>query len=403
MAKRGDNSGQIVAALVAGFTKLPTKAKIGVVLLALVAGGVAWGVGAFRVSPPAADTKTQDPPRSDTPYDEKDTTPLVNLPPPPAAFPPRSRPVVFCFWNVENLFDDVDDKRRSVDEAYDSWFVKDPEARQKKYDRLAEILLKMNDGKGPDILACCEVESVRAAEMLRDTLNAALPRGAEKYTHLAMKNLDAGRHIATCVISRIPIDPQYTRLVGSRQRILQVWLNANGHDLLVVASHWTSQLTDKGDDENKGRAKYADAIHALYAAELKKNPKLDFLVCGDFNDAPEADSVRHRLHMTGDAALVTADADPPRLFGLLSGRTAAEFGTISYQNKPLIYDHIGISPGMFDGTGWGYDPDSVKVFTEGMTRGGVRRPWRYGTATDTAAGRGYSDHFPVVVTLRVSP
>ena len=36
----------------------------------------------------------------------------MNLPPPPAAFPAQSRPVVFCFWNVENLFDDVDDKRR---------------------------------------------------------------------------------------------------------------------------------------------------------------------------------------------------------------------------------------------------------------------------------------------------
>jgi hypothetical protein len=217
-----------------------------------------------------------------------------------------------------------------------------------------------------------------------------------------MKNLDAGRHIAPCVISRIPIDQRYTRLVGSRQRILQVWLNANGHDLCVVASHWTSQLSDKGDDETKGRSKYAATIHELYTAELKKNPKLDFLVCGDFNDPPEADSVRKKLHLTGDAKLVTADGTPPRLFGLLSGKSAAEFGT-HYYSKPLIYDHIGVSPGMFDGTGWGYDPDSVRVPTDGLTRGGNRRPWRYGSATDSAVGRGYSDHFPVVVTLRVAP
>ena len=272
MAKQSNNSGQVVAAVMALLMRLPAKAKIGLVVLVVAGGGIAWAVGAFRTSPPtpeAGKTNTDAPP-TDGPADDTEAQPLVNLPPPPAAFPPRTRPVVFCFWNVENLFDDVDDKRRQVDEKFDSWFVRDPATRQLKYDKLAKILLKINDGKGPDILACVEVESVRAAEMLKDTLNGKLPEGAEKYTHLAMKNLDAGRHIAPCVISRIPIDARYTKLIGSRMRILQVWLSANGHDLCVVASHWTSQLSDDGTGgENKGRAKYANTIHDLYAAELK--------------------------------------------------------------------------------------------------------------------------------------
>ena len=88
------------------------------------------------------------------------------------------------------------------------------------------------------------------------------------------------------------------------------------------------------------------------------------MLCGDFNDPPESTSVRKGLHLTGDAKEVTADANPPRLFGLLSGKKPAEFGTIYYSGKPLIYDHIGVSPGMFDGTGWGYEPDSVRVTVE---------------------------------------
>ena len=49
--------------------------------------------------------------------------------------------------------------------------------------------------------------------------------------------------------------------------------------------------------------------------------------------------------------------------------------------------------------------DSVRVPTDGLIRAGSkgRRPWRFGSRNDDAAGRGYSDHFPVMVTLRVAP
>ena len=61
MAKRTDNSGAVVAALFAAFSKLPTKVKIGLVVLVLVVGGIAWAAGAFRQSPPEA-TKPHDDP-----------------------------------------------------------------------------------------------------------------------------------------------------------------------------------------------------------------------------------------------------------------------------------------------------------------------------------------------------
>jgi hypothetical protein len=103
------------------------------------------------------------------------------------------------FWNVENLFDDQDDRRNSVDNPYDDWFAQDAEARNLKYAHLAQIILKANDGKGPDLLACCEVESVRAAELLRDTLNTKLPPGAVQYEHVVMKELaaNAGRYMTS--------------------------------------------------------------------------------------------------------------------------------------------------------------------------------------------------------------
>src|SRR4051812_28905549 len=79
--------------------------------------------------------------------------------PPPAA---DADGYLFCFWNLENLFDDVDDeKRRPPDERYNREFAHDAQLRDTKLGNLSKVLLSMNGGKGPDILAVAELESDR--------------------------------------------------------------------------------------------------------------------------------------------------------------------------------------------------------------------------------------------------
>lgn len=376
MAGRRSRDGKAVEQLVRGFLGLPPKVKVVVGVL------LAVGVAVYLVA------------------QARRPQPAVGPPVPPGT-------VAFMFWNVENLFDDRDDHRRAVDEEYDNWFAEDAEARALKYGHLAEIILRVNAGNGPDILACCEVESVRAAELLRDTLNAKLPAGATRYEHVAMKELsaNAGRYMAPCVLSKLPLDLDRTRLLGSRNlRVLETHVVANAADLTLVASHWTSQLSDDGKTEGRGRDRYAEVIYAEYERVAARNPEADFLVCGDFNETPDSEPVAGELHMTADRAAVVPGAVPPRLFGLLSGKSAADFGTLDFRGRPLIYDQIGVSPGLLDGVGWGCAPDSVTVPTEVMTRGGNRRPWRFGNRNGPpTGGRGYADHFPVVVNLRLAP
>ena len=120
----------------------------------------------------------------------------------PAPFGPEEeggkggRSVFFCFWNAENFFDDVNNNRKGPgDKEYDPWFASNPEILKLKLTKLTTALLKMNNGNGPDIIALVEVESVRAGELLKDTLNAKLPNKLA-YTSVVMKELTAGRHIA---------------------------------------------------------------------------------------------------------------------------------------------------------------------------------------------------------------
>jgi endonuclease/exonuclease/phosphatase family metal-dependent hydrolase len=376
MTRNSDPNSQALQQLVAVFLKLPWQARVAVGLLLI---GVI--VYALSCSPQSGTQPTQ----------------------PSEQGPPGSKTVLFCHWNMENLFDDHDDKRRQPDEDYDQWFINKPEDRTAKYDKLASWLLKQNGGIGPDVIVGNEIESLRAAELLQQRLNAGLPAGAAKYEFVAMKEIDAGRHIAPCVISRYPLSG--AKLISSRRRILEVQVSVNGHLLSLIASHWTSQLTDKGTGkEGTGRDGYAHAIYDEYVQELKANPKVDLLICGDFNDTPESDPVVKALHVVADPKLVTPEANPPVLLGLLSGKSPEEFGT-HYYSKPLIYDHIVVSPGLLDNAGWNCVVNSVQVPTDGLIRQGSkgRRPWRFGSANDNALGRGYSDHFPVMVTLKVSP
>lgn len=390
MARGSNSERQFVQQLVSAFMTLSWQARAVIVVLAVLAAATLYAVNHYHASSPKGSGEAS----ADAVGD--------NIPPPGADFPPGSRNVVFCLWNMENVFDDRDDHLPPPDEEFDRWFAHDGIDRKEKYQHLAAALLKLNDGMGPDVIVGNELESLRAAELLQNELNARLPANAAKYSQAAIKEMNnAGRHISPAVISRFPVER--VRLHGHRQRILEAHVVLNGHDLFVVASHWTSHLSDDGRRKSGGRSGYAEVVAEIYRDAIQANPTVDFLACGDFNDEPTAEPVLHTLHLVADSRQVTAAARPPRLFGLLSGRSPDSFGTIYYK-RPLIYDHIGVSPGMFDANGWGYEPGSVRVPADGLLEPGssARKPWRFGTPKESH-GRGYSDHLPVVVTLKVAP
>jgi endonuclease/exonuclease/phosphatase family metal-dependent hydrolase len=320
----------------------------------------------------------------------------------PAASNSKAGPAVgpgeylLCVWNVENLFDDKADKRRPPDAEYDEWFADNQADRELKYRRLTEALLRLNGGKGPDIIALIEVETIRAAELMRDSLNKNLPAGTAPYGEVAMKEVVAGRHIAPAIISRLPVKSSE----GFNQyRILESHIEAGGKELVVMASHWTSHRSDDGAGGKRDR--YGKIVNEVCNKMFRADPKADILVCGDFNDEPNSPAVADALDTTGDAGRVSASRERILFLNLLAGKDPLKFGT-HYYNKPVIYDHICLSPGLLDQEGWTCDPESIQVVTEGLIRPGAtrRQPWRFGNRRDNA-NRGYSDHFPITVKLKV--
>jgi endonuclease/exonuclease/phosphatase family metal-dependent hydrolase len=304
---------------------------------------------------------------------------------------------LFCFWNAENFFDNQEDDRlQGPDREYDRWFANDPAALRLKLAHLSEALLDMNGGRGPDIIALAEVESQRAAELLQHALNSRLADESLHYRHVLFKDPHGGRHIATAIITRLPVLGNRTQIHGRRLRILEGHIEVNGHDLVVLASHWTSRLTDKTGEQ---RAKYGDQCYGVFYSMHRSNPQVGMLICGDFNDPPDAPSVMEHLHATGDIDAVR-NASKPLLLDLFAGKDPNAFGTHYNQTHWYIFDQIVVSPGLLDAKGWSCDPASVQTINT-LFRTGERhrKPWRFGNSKDR--DHGYSDHFPVTVRLKV--
>jgi hypothetical protein len=132
---------------------------------------------------------------------------------------------------------------------------------------------------------------------------------------------------------------------------------------------------------------------------------VDLLVCGDFNDNPDDDSVVKALHATADAAKVKPGGPEPlllNLFGKLwqENKDKDKVGTHYFKGKPQMFDQIVISPGLLDDQGWTCDVASAEIQKHKfVTRRG--QPLAFGYPRDKGE-RGVSDHFPVTVRLKVA-
>jgi len=324
---------------------------------------------------------------------------VSRLPNNPVANAPVKGELLFVSWNVANFFDDVDDPGNNDDD--EDFYAKNPDAFQKKLSVLADGLLQMNDGNGPDIVCMVEVENERCMSQLQDVVNAKLTRDGKadkKYTQMIFRLDNTGRRFAPGVLSRVKCDNNRTTKLGGRSngRLLRTHLDMDGYDLIVIATHWTSRVSDKTGDR---RMSYAKDTYGEFKEILTANPDADVIICGDLNDEFKDESIQLGLHATNDPQAVIDAVPPgrePMVLDLCSLLDPTK-GTICYGSKKQVFDHICVSRGMLDGSGWSCDPKTIAIFSndEFAMRDGCPRRF------DPRTGLGYSDHFPVMVKLRI--
>ncbi|MGY1727830.1 endonuclease/exonuclease/phosphatase family protein [Geodermatophilus sp. SYSU D01062] len=125
------------------------------------------------------------------------------------------------------------------------------------------------------------------------------------------------------------------------------------------------------------------------------------LVMGDFNDEPfDASLVVHALSTRQRQKVITADV--PRLWNLMWSTAGEPDGTFYFDNQPHVLDQFLTNANMAAGSArLRVDATSVEVVRMPGTfaAGPYRRPKPFGGMGKAVDENGFSDHFPIGVSI----
>lgn len=303
------------------------------------------------------------------------------------------------FYNVENLFDTLDDPNKRDEYFTPSGPVKwTSERYQTKLTNLSVIINQMAEGKAPAILGLCEVENRRvledlvAQELLMDEAYEIIhvesedERGIDNALFYQKESYTPFEH----GVEQIDLGAYSDK---TRDILWVKGLLPNADTLIVMVNHWPSRSGGKEGSEPK-RLLAAKTLRVLVDQMERTHPNAAILILGDFNDEPTDRSLRYVL----EAATTKEEGE---LFNLTGRLDSMGSGTYCYRGNWNMLDQIIVNEKLYDGSGIDADP----------TRTGIKsEPWMvqtdsnyFGYPLRTYGGRkylgGYSDHFPVYTTL----
>ncbi len=202
----------------------------------------------------------------------------VDIPPEPSDCPSRAADTLrIVSYNVENLFDDVDDPHRN-----------DEDTPPKSAADMVKLAAALSQADG-DVVTLQEVENI---EMLDSFLDTYLPG---QYPYRALVEGNDVRGIDVAVVSKYPI----TEVVSHRHNrfplpdgkktflrrdLLRADVAVDGQTFSVYTTHFKAQAGGQRADEV--RLAEAKEVRRIIEEEMQAFPGRRYVLTGDFNDTP---------------------------------------------------------------------------------------------------------------------
>lgn len=309
------------------------------------------------------------------------------------------------FYNVENLFDTIDDPTTSDEEFtpdggryWTNWRF------YNKISNISKVILSSSGWDSPAIIGLCEVENRWVLEKL--VSETPLKTKAYKIIH---KESPDHRGIDVALLydpglfypltyRHIPLKNKNGEIKRTRE-ILYVRGVLNKKDTIhIYTNHWPSRygglLETKAERNKAARALRHDIDTILLDHH---NPKI--IILGDFNDQPEDESLMKVLR----ANPYEKPIRNTELYNLSYNWVSMEKGTLKYRTQWSVFDQIIVS-GSFINSHSGYrtGKENASIVNQSFLyerdeRYGGTRPWR--TYYGYKYLGGFSDHLPVLLKL----
>lgn len=331
------------------------------------------------------------------------------------------------FWNLENLFAPEGFPGREpwiatrMASDLDGWTQ---ELFDTKIAQLAHIITELNSSAGPDVLGVCEVENRFVLDQLTVALNTALP--ARNYDVVHADNTADRRGIDTAFIydaNRFDVDPNtifshfVMRRTGTRDITQATFTTNAGNDLVAFSNHWPSR--GGGAIESAGFRATAGETLGYWHERVReeRGDDIAIIALGDFNDDPWDPSVRFNANTSRERG-DTERAQSARFHNLAwnylhvdavhhRGNPRELDGTLYYRGNGNTFDQILANRSLLTGQRGltiADDTATIAAIPAMVDHRVSYGPRRYGISKGDAAKNvdttGFSDHFPIVVTIR---
>ncbi len=297
-------------------------------------------------------------------------------------------------YNVENLFDTVDDPKIPDEEflpgSEKNW---DNEKYQKKLTDISNVISEINPNELPEIVGLVEVENQTVLEDLIITtkLNnkyAIIHEESPDYRGIDVSLIyrkDAFTEIMHETLPVIfPDDPEF-----KTRDILHVTGKIRNKVVHIFVNHWPSRIGGEEKTEPK-RVLAASVLKSKVDQIFAADPKSRIIIMGDMNDEPANKS----LEQTLGAKLPDSVS---ALVNLMTSDDSAQHGTYFYKGNWNMLDNLVVSGTMISGKQIYVEDHKGFIFSNDWmiytNKDGDKTPNRSYVGKKYVGG--VSDHFPV--------
>ncbi|MFN9597343.1 MAG: endonuclease [Bacteroidota bacterium] len=311
------------------------------------------------------------------------------------------------FYNLENLYDTVDDPEKSDEEFLPNGTKRyTAEVYKDKLHNLATVISQIGTDDSPDGLSILGVAEIENRKVLEDL--AAQPELKSRNYKVVHYDSPDRRGVDVALF----YNPKYFRELNSgslnvplknqdgtpyaTRDVLWVYGLHNGEPVHLFVNHWPSR---RGGEEASApsRALAASVARAKIDSITAAMPEAKVILMGDLNDDPVNVSVTEVLKASYDRA----NLKPGFLYNPWNDYYSQGIGTLAYNDAWNLFDQIVISQPFLQEKQDGYFYHKAVIFNRPylFQKSGRYKGYPMRTYDFDIYIRGYSDHLPVYVVL----